>query len=106
MPPSPTGQENVTDLGAFSDTVLNPGNTMNLSSNTFNQATVGASNWSDVKVAYFILDANGNGGNGAAWATDMSGGKVNLNQFWGSHQPAADTVLTRYKNLSGARRVS
>jgi hypothetical protein len=99
-----SGNEVATDLGNFSTLTTNDGITRNLD-NSITLASVGASSWADVKVAYFIMDAAANGGMGGAWASGPAtaiGAQINTYAYWGGFQPAAGSMIDGYRSVAGS----
>ncbi len=90
-----SGTEYLTDLGNFSSlTSYNPGSTSTLSTDPFSLSSVGASNWSNVSIGYFIMSTSANNGNGAAWTSGPAGGTtVNNGGFWAGMVGNATMVL-------------
>jgi hypothetical protein len=98
-----TGTEYATDLGQFT------GGPIINNTDTFSLSSVGATSWSNVNVAYFVMSSTANSGNGAAWISGSAtnGGNVNIGQFWAGFNGAASTTLLGYQNAShGANSVS
>src|SRR5271169_4548822 len=93
-----SGTEYATDLGAFSSTApLSSGNPF-AGQDTFSTTSVGASSFSNMTVAYFIMSSTANSGNGAAYTSGSaaSGGYPAYGQFWSGFEGAASTSLQYY----------
>jgi len=66
-----TGTEFATDLGNYSN-LTDPSKltgSVNINTSNFSAAAVGATDFSNVRVAYYIFSNTLNGGNGAAWTS-------------------------------------
>jgi len=95
------GTEYATDLGAFSATSALTSNYA-LNTDTFSLASIGATSWADVKVAYFVMSSTGAAGNGAAYTSGTAtGGNINTYAFWGSYQPNAGSTMDTYHAAAG-----
>lgn len=102
------GNEYATDLGAYAPTSLDGTNFHN-TIDTFSLSSVGASNWSQVNIAYFIVDYNAAAeGRGGAWASGPAAGNTaNLYAYWGGFAGAATTTAGGYEQAAaGAKSVT
>jgi hypothetical protein len=68
-------------------------------SDNFSLASVGATNWNTVNVAYFVMSSTAQGGNGYAATSGpaATGGSINTYAFWGSYNPAASSTIDAYR---------
>jgi hypothetical protein len=105
---SGAGTEYITDLGNFSQatgqlTAPITSNNPLTGQDAFSLTSVGASSWSNVQVAYFIMDLAGNGGTGAAWTSGSptTGGQVNLGTF-NSFQGASALTYNSWQQNAGS----
>jgi hypothetical protein len=102
------GQEYVTDLGAFS-TLTSPITSNNplTGQDTFSLSSVGAGSWSNVQVAYFIVDLAGNGGTGAVWTSGgVNGGYHNSGALASFTGAGAVTYNSWQTNSGGANSLA
>jgi len=105
---SGSGTEYITDLGNFS-TLTSPitSNNTLAGTDTFSLASVGASSWANVQIAYFIVNTAGNGGTGAVWTSGgTNGGNTNAGALASFTGAGALTYNSWQTNSAGANSLT
>jgi len=95
------GTEYATDLGSFSSLTSPSSSHVILNTNNFSLSSVGASSWSDVNVAYFMVTATSGGFPGNyAWTSGPSAGQT------GGGRSMFNAILGGAHTVAGAYQVA